>query len=88
MSLERSMNNHDDTLGSRNIGNLALKLRVGVTVAEVLSSVDQGKGDALSLMAWVQVPTPPFNSQMTLGKSLNLFCLSFLICKMMMISAS
>lgn len=39
------MNNHDDTLGKRDIGNLALKLTVGVIVAKVLSSVDQGKGD-------------------------------------------
>lgn len=75
MSLERSMNNHDDTLGSRNTGNLALKLMVGVPAAEVLSSVDRGKGDTLSSKAWVQVPTPPFHSQGTLGKSLNLFCL-------------
>lgn len=69
------MNNHDDTLGNRNIGNLALQLVAGVTVAEVLSSVDQGKGGTLSPMAWVQIPKPPFNSQVTLGKSLNLFCL-------------
>lgn len=36
------MNNHDK-LGSRDIVNLALKLKVGVTVAWVLNSVDQGK---------------------------------------------
>lgn len=45
MSLERSMNNHDDRLGNRDIGNLALKLIGGVIVASVLSTVDQGKGD-------------------------------------------
>lgn len=33
MSLERSMNNHDDRLGNRNLGNLALKLIVGVIFA-------------------------------------------------------
>lgn len=38
------MNNHDDTLGNRDIGNLALKLTVDVIVAKVLSSVDQGRG--------------------------------------------
>lgn len=50
ISLERSVNNHDDTLGNRDIGNLALKLVVGVIVAKVLSSVDQGKGDIWSHM--------------------------------------
>lgn len=38
------MNNHDDTLGNRDIGNLALKFTVDVIVAKVLSSVDQGRG--------------------------------------------
>lgn len=42
MSVERSMNNHDK-LGNMDIGNLALKLIFGVTVARVLSSVDWGK---------------------------------------------
>ena len=43
MSLERSMNNHDDKLGNRDVGNLALKLIVGVIVARFLSSWTRGK---------------------------------------------
>ena len=42
------MNNHDDTLGNRDIGNLALKLTVGVIVAKILSSVDQGRGGGMT----------------------------------------
>lgn len=50
MSVERHMNNHDK-FGNRDIGNLGLKLRVGVTVAGVLSSVDQGQEGT-----WGQMP--------------------------------
>lgn len=39
MGLERSMNNHDK-LGNGDIGNLALQLIDGVTVASVVSSMD------------------------------------------------
>lgn len=65
MSLERSMNNHDK-LGNRDIGNFALKLKVGVTVARVSSCVDQGKQDIWGQMAWVQIPAPPFSGPVTL----------------------
>lgn len=44
MSLERSMNNHDDRLGNRDIGNLALKLIVGVIVVRVLIVEPKGGG--------------------------------------------
>ena len=37
------MNNHDDKLGNRDVGNLALKLIVGVIVARFLSSWTRGK---------------------------------------------
>lgn len=43
-SLERSMNNRDDRLGNRDIGNLALKLIVGVIVVRVLIVEPKGRG--------------------------------------------
>lgn len=65
MSLERSMNNHDK-LGNRDIGNFALKLKFGVTVARVSNCVDQGKHDTWDQMAWVQIPVPPLSGHVTL----------------------
>ena len=38
------MNNHDDRLGNRDIGNLALKLIVGVIVVRVLIVEPKGGG--------------------------------------------
>ena len=38
------MNNHDDRLGNRDIGNLAPKLIVGVIVVRVLIVEPKGRG--------------------------------------------
>lgn len=42
----------------------------------------QGKTWTQSLIGWVQIPTVPLTSYAAVGKSLNLFDLSFLVYKM------
>ena len=77
------MSNHDK-LGSGDIGNLALKLRVGVSVGLGLEQWwTRGKRALGAKWHGLKTQHHHFNSHMTLGQSPLLLCLSFLICKMM-----
>lgn len=70
MGLERSMNNHDK-LGSGDIGNLALQLIDDIHCCQSHEQCGPGEEGTWGHMARFQMPAPPLNGHVTLGKSLN-----------------